>query len=243
MTNNESHTDLINSVEEKRKEVKEQFGLSDEEFNILVRNVILDSFDKLKIRLSTDDPIFAVIFAQKNVMDYYSIMITNSLNNVPKQIGNAIDDRLNELSENIQLVGEAFDNELTQFKKEFSTQTLELNNQIITGFNSFIDKKVTEIKNILESTNHQTKPIFQAEKQGKDKFNFNIITLLLILLNLIITGIAFYSTNKDNMKEKPYLIGLFKGFEQVKKELPEKEANRVQSIVIDAIDKELKSKK
>ncbi|MFQ0972248.1 hypothetical protein [Gilliamella sp. BG6] len=242
MTNN---IDLINSVEEKREEVKEQFGLSDEEFNILIRNVILDSFDKLKIRLSADDPIFAVIFAQKNVMDYYSIMITNSLNNIPKQIGNAIDSRLNELSENIQLVGEAFDNELTEFKKEFSTQTLELNNQIIAGFNSFIDKKVTEIKNTLESTNQQTKPLFQKEKEKQSKF-INIILLVLILLNLTITGIVFYSTTQNKgyiEKEKSYLTGLFKAFEQVKKELPEKEANKVQSIVIDAIDKELKSKK
>lgn len=229
---------LSEAIEMKREEVKERFGLDDEQFNLLIRNVILDSFDKLRIRLSEDDPIFAVILAQKSVMDYYALMITNSLNNLPKQIGNAVDSRLENLSEAISVIGEAFDNELIEFKQSFRNQALDLNNQIISSFSTFIDEKIKEIKYALKSSESLDKP--QVKSTGKSV----IYPLILVftLLNMAIAGLTLYSVHNGNAKkEAAYQMGLFRGFEQVRKVLPAKEADKVQTIVIEAIDKELKA--
>lgn len=239
---------LSNAIETKREEVKEQFGLNDEEFNLLIRSVILDSFDKLRIRLSADDPIFAVVLAQKNVMDYYASMITNALNSLPKQIGNAVDSRLEELSETINVIGEAFDNELSEFKKSFTDQTLELNNQIISNFSTFIDKKLIEIKTALDKTSPQNQALSsqyqQFENEKANKSIFKALILIFTLFNMAIAGLTLYTvygknTNKDEIVA--YQMGLFKGFEEVRKKLP-KEADKVQNIVIEAIDKELKAR-
>lgn len=237
---------LSNAIEAKREEVKEQFGLNDEEFNLLIRSVILDSFDKLRIRLSADDPIFAVVLAQKNVMDYYASMITNALNSLPKQIGNAVDSRIEELGETINVIGEAFDNELSEFKKSFSCQTLELNNQIIANFSTFIDKKLEEIKTALDKQPPQAQALSyqstQIESEKSDKSLFNTLTFMFTLLNMAIAGLTLYTVyDKDKNDVAAYQMGLFKGFEQVRKVLP-KEADKVQNIVVEAIDKELKTR-
>lgn len=229
---------LSEEIEMKREEVKEHFGLDDEQFNLLIRNVILDSFDKLRIRLSEDDPVFAVILAQKSVMDYYALMITNSLNNLPKQIGNAVDSRLENLSEAISVIGEAFDNELIEFKQSFRNQALDLNNQIISSFSTFIDEKIKEIKYALKSSESLDKP--QAKSTGKSILS--PLILVFTLLNIAIAGLTLYSVyNGNTKKETAYQMGLFRGFEQVRKVLPAKEADKAQTIVIEAIDKELKT--
>lgn len=230
---------LSEAIEMKREEVKERFELDDEQFNLLIRNVILDSFDKLRIRLSEDDPIFAVILAQKSVMDYYALMITNSLNNLPKQIGNAVDSRLEKVGETINVIGEAFDNELLEFKQSLKHQTLDLNNQIIASFSTFIEEKIKEIKYALKGSESLDKP--QAKSTGKSILS--PLILVFTLLNIVIAGLTLYSLHNGNTKkETAYQMGLFRGFEQVRKVLPAKEADKAQTIVIEAIDKELKAK-
>lgn len=229
----------IEEIEAKREEAKERFGLDDEQFNILIRNVILNSFDKLGIKLSVDDPIFAVVLAQKNVMDYYSLMITNSLNNLPKQIGNVVDAKIEDLGDTINAISEAFDNELEEFKKSFSSQTLELNNQIIINFNKFIDKKLEDIKLALTVTDTPISTKFQ-----KSPFKVIFMTILLFtMLNFVTLGITLYLiNNQKDTKIEAYQMGLFKGFEQVRKTLSKKDSDNVESIIIQSIDKELKAK-
>lgn len=234
--------ELEHVIEQKREEVKNRLGLSDEQFNLLIRNVILDSFDKLRIRLSTDDPIFAVVLAQKSVMDYYSTMLTTSLNQLPKQIGYSIDGKLEELTESLQNLGSALDSEITQFKNDFNDQAIELNNQIITSFNTFIDKKIAAIKETLDGVKiEKTSVQHQVEPRSKNKGKLNIAILLFTLVNLAIAGSTLYSVHKSN-KEEAYQMGLFRGFEKVKKTLSAKDADKVQEIIVEAIDHELKTR-
>lgn len=244
MTDENTREELEQVIEAKREEVKDRFGLDDEQFNLLIRNVILDSFDKLRVRLSADDPIFSVILAQKSVMDYYSVMITNSLNQLPKQIGYSIDDKLEELSESVQGLGVALDNEISQFKKDFNTQALDLNNQIITSFNTFIDSKITSIKEALDSVKTGTPDLPRSiEPPKEDKSIFNALILLFTLINITVAGLTLYTVHNDKgEREEAYQMGLFKGFEQVKKTLPTKDADKVQTIIIEAIDNELKAR-
>lgn len=230
----ENEIDLSQSIESSRDEITDRFNLTDEQFNILIKNVILDTYDKLKIRLSTDDPIFALIFSQKNVLDYYSLLITQSLNAIPTQIGNAIDDRLEQLSEKIQSIGIAFDDELNDFKNGFNAETLELNNNIITSFDKFINKKIDELNQEFKKIiipNNQRAPIKNSQTTNK-------IMIFITILNLIIVCFGFIYIN--NNKESSYQLGLFKGFEAVKKMLPAEQSSKVESIIIDAIDKELR---
>lgn len=236
MTTETDKVELTNSLDEKKEEIKERFGFSDNEFNILIRDVILDCFDKLKIRLSADDPIFAVVLSQKNVMDYYSVMITSALNNIPKQIGNAIDGNLDDFSEKIRSIGEAFDNELNEFKSGLSSQTLELNNQIITSFNRFIDEKINGIKNTLDSSKNQYS-ITQLPKNNKIA---SVITIFsnIMLMGMMLTIIYIISINNKN-QEKAYQMGLFKSFQIIEKEFDQKSSKKIESIIIDSIDKEL----
>lgn len=228
--------ELANSLDEKKEEIKERFGFSDKEFNTLIKDVILDCFDKLKIRLSADDPIFAVVLSQKNVMDYYSIMITSALNNIPKQIGNAIDNNLDDFSEKIRSIGEAFDNELAEFKNGLSTQTLELNNQIITSFNKFIDEKINSIKNTLDSSNNQ----YSITQLPKNKKITSFITIFshIMLMGMMLTIIYIISINNKN-QERAYQMGLFKAFQVIGQEFDQKSSKKIESIIIDSIDKEL----
>lgn len=230
----ENEIELSQSIESKRDDIKERFNLTDDQFNILIKNVILDTYDKLKIRLSTDDPIFALIFSQKNVLDYYSLLITQSLNAIPTQIGNAIDDRLEELSDKIHLIGVAFDDELTTFKRDFNAQTLELNNNIITSFDKFIDKKIEALKKEFEKVTitNNNQPL------AKNNQVVNKFIIFFTILNLIIICFGFIYIS--NNKESSYQLGLFKGFEEVKKILPAEQSSKVESIIIDAIDKELR---
>ena len=236
---------LTQAIEAKKEETKEKFDLNDEQFNLLIRNVILDSFDKLRIRLSEDDPIFAVILAQKSVMDYYALMITNSLNRLPKQIGYTIDDKLEQLSEGIQILGEALDKDISEFKNDFNNQAINTNNQIITSFNTFIDKKMAEIQAEFSKLNSVSPPINKTVEAPKsDKSAFNVLILLFLLVNLVIAGLNFYMIQNDKgitkEREYAYQIGLLKGFEKVKKILPSKDAEKVEFLVIEAIDNELK---
>lgn len=230
----ENEIDLSQSIESNRDEITNKFNLTDEQFNLLIKNVILDTYDKLKLRLSTDDPIFALILSQKNVLDYYSLLITQSLNAIPTQIGNAIDDRLEQLNEKIHLIGIAFDDELNAFKKGFNAETLELNNNIITSFDKFINKKIDEL-------NQEFKKIIIPNNQpmsGKNNQTTNKIMIFIAILNLIIICCGFIYIG--NNKESSYQLGLFKGFESVKKILPAEQSSKVESIIIDAIDEELR---
>ena len=61
--------DLQTKIEDSREKTKERLSLNDEEFDQLIRNFIIDCFAKLHIKISTDDPILAVILSQKNVME------------------------------------------------------------------------------------------------------------------------------------------------------------------------------
>ncbi|WP_317486340.1 hypothetical protein [Exercitatus varius] len=236
-----TNKELTATIEEKRTEIKERFGISDEEFDLLIRNVILDSFDKLKVRLSVDDPIFAVVLTQKNVMDYYVTMITNALNELPKRISYTLDDRIESLGETISNISEAFDSELNSFKNDFSSQVFELNNQIVANFSTFIDKKLEEIKTALESVKIAT-PTVEPKKASKSPINALILAFTAI--NIAIAGLTLFTVHKStsNSKEVAYQMGLFKGFEQVRKTFSPKDAERVQSIVIESIDNELKAR-
>ncbi|NBI13701.1 hypothetical protein GVX81_08800 [[Haemophilus] felis] len=236
---------LNQAIEAKKEEIKEKFALDDEQFNVLIRNVILDSFDKLRIRLSEDDPIFAVILSQKSVMDYYALMITKSLNSIPKQISYTIDDKLEQLSEGIKTLGEALDKDVSEFKTSFNNQAIDVNNQIITSFNTFIDKKMAEIKAEFSEIEAKTSPK-TVESPRTDKSAFNALMFFFLLVNIAIAGLTLYTVHngKDSTvrREQAYQMGLFKGFEKVRKILPSKEAEKVESTIIEAIDNELKTR-
>lgn len=233
---------LSESIEPKREEIKKHFELNDEQFDSMIRDVILKSFDKLRIRLTEDDPIFAVVLAQKSVMDYYATMIADSLKNISKQIENAVDSRIENIDEAINKVGENFDIELEQFKKSFNSQALELNNQIIASFSKFTDEKLHQIKTELSTIEAKRNESLESSKENKSVFNGLMFVFLLI--NIAIAGLTLFSVNTGKeTKETAYQIGLFNGFQQVRKVLPPKEADKVERIVIEAIDKELKALK
>ena len=140
--------DLQTKIEDSREKTKERLSLNDEEFDQLIKNFIIDCFAKLHIKISTDDPILAVILSQKNVMEYYSTLITESLHAIPKQIGDVIDaklqEKLDELSAGIGKALEVIDDAGTEMHTAFSKSVLDLNNQVITSLDSFSNKKIEE---------------------------------------------------------------------------------------------------
>ena len=237
--------DLQTKIEDSREKTKERLSLNDEEFDQLIKNFIIDCFAKLHIKISTDDPILAVILSQKNVMEYYSTLITESLHAIPKQIGDVIDaklqEKLDELSAGIGKALEVIDDAGTEMHTAFSKSVLDLNNQVITSLDSFSNKKIEEIKKSFESVQPQ-KSQAKSEVLNKSKNPLLWILTGLIIINIAVSGfILTNSKQPEKDKETAYQVGLYKGFEEVKKIAP-KEADKIQKIIISNIDNELKSK-
>ena len=231
--------DLQTKIEDSREKTKERLSLNDEEFDQLIKNFIIDCFAKLHIKISTDDPILAVILSQKNVMEYYSTLITESLHAIPKQIGDVIDaklqEKLDELSAGIGKALEVIDDAGTEMHTAFSKSVLDLNNQVITSLDSFSNKKIEEIKKSFESVQPQ-------KSQAKSETPLLWILTGLTIINIAVSGfILTKSKQPEKDKETAYQVGLYKGFEEVKKIAP-KEADKIQKIIISNIDNELKSK-
>ena len=236
--------DLQTKIEDSREKTKERLSLNDEEFDQLIRNFIIDCFAKLHIKISTDDPILAVILSQKNVMEYYSTLITESLHAIPKQIGDVIDaklqEKLDELSAGIGKALEVIDDAGTEMHTAFSKSVLDLNNQVITSLDSFSNQKIEEIKKSFESVQPQ-KSQAKSEVLNKSKTPLLWVLTGLTIINIAVSGFILTKSKQPEDKETAYQVGLYKGFEEVKKIAP-KEADKIQKIIISNIDNELKSK-
>ena len=63
----------------------------------------------------------------------------------------------------------------------------------------------------------------------------------LTIINIAVSGFILTKSKQPEDKETAYQVGLYKGFEEVKKIAP-KEADKIQKIIISNIDNELKSK-
>ncbi len=228
---------IADEVEAQREEIKAKLGLDDEAFDILIKDTIIASFAELSVRIKADDPIFAVILSQKKVMNYYTHIIAEALKATPREIGNVIDQKAEEISSLAAKIGEALDEFHTEFLTDLQSKSLEINNSIITSFDKFIDKKIEDFKNAV----NQAKP---ATIQATNDKQTNIVLLVfLLILGIINAGLAGYIAfikNDDQSKEIAYQKGLFEGFQKTRKELSAKDADKVEKIIIEAIDRKLK---
>ena len=177
-------------------------------------------------------------------MEYYSTLITESLHAIPKQIGDVIDaklqEKLDELSAGIGKALEVIDDAGTEMHTAFSKSVLDLNNQVITSLDSFSNKKIEEIKKSFESVQPQ-KSQAKSEVLNKSKTPLLWILTGLTIINIAVSGFILTKSKQPEDKETAYQVGLYKGFEEVKKIAP-KEADKSKKIIISNIDNELKPK-
>ncbi|WP_439295199.1 hypothetical protein [Lonepinella sp. BR2882] len=248
-----------------------KLGLSDKELEELIKNSVVGIFEKTGLKIQADDPIFAFILSHKGIADYYTKMIVGSLKDLPDQIGESIDEHLNDRLALLQIqfeqIGDNIDSNVNQVKTQLETQTLNLNNQIVanfgslitektneakTIFGSMIEEKIAEAKNTLEATEVKLPQQSQSTQPNTtpntttvpQKGSNKLLSLFLIsftLLNSVIAGLTLFSVNKTS-REDAYQMGLYKGFDEVKKTLPPKDAEKVQKIIVDRIDYELKTR-
>lgn len=253
-------SDFNNELESQRESIKAKLGLDDESFDILIKETILASFSQSGARMKPDDPIFAVVLSQKNVMKYYTKIIADALKETPRAIGDVIDDRINSLIETAGKLGSGLDNFYDELLKGLQEKSLEVNNNLITSIDKFFEKKLTEVKKEIQSIEinasqpqklaqnnavEQVKAKFEEElKQASNKPKKSIqpvllaFIVILMLLNLGLTGYSMQ--NKNAGIEERYQRGLIDGFQAVRKELPTKDADKVEKIIVDSIDKRLR---
>lgn len=221
------------SIENNRAVIKERFNIDDKAFDEIIKATITDSLLKLKIRISEDDPIFAVLLSQEKVMNYYSSLISNALKDVPNDISRAIDKKLREAED----ITEEMNVELKTFKsnleKSINEKAIELNNSIITSFDKFFDKKFEEIKKLnVKNDSH------------KDKNSLRNIFIIFIGFFMLSIAAVFNYINYKTMqefynREMQYQRGLINGFNEIKKSFSQKESEKIEEIIINNIDKNL----
>lgn len=209
------------SIENNRAVIKERFNIDDKAFDEIIKATITDSLLKLKIRISEDDPIFAVLLSQEKVMNYYSSLISNALKDVPNDISRAIDKKLREAED----ITEEMNVELKTFKsnleKSINEKAIELNNSIITSFDKFFDKKFEEIKKLnVKNDSH------------KDKNSLRNIFIIFIVFFMLSIAAVFNYINYKTMqefynREMQYQRGLINGFNEIKKSFSQKESEKL----------------
>lgn len=220
---------IANELEEQREDIKTKLGLDDEAFDLLIKDTILASYAELSIRIKPDDPIFAVILSQKKVMNYYTKIIAEALKVTPREIGNIVDQKADEFKELAATFGTLIDEFHDEFLADLQNKSLEINNSIIAAFDKFVDKKIKEIK--------------KAQTNDKQThFIFLLLIMILAIVNIGLTGFIAFGKSADKSKEVQYQKGLIEGFQDVRKELTAKDADKVERIIIQAIDKQLQGK-
>lgn len=228
--------DLEEAIETKREAIKERLNINDDVFDILIKDTILQCFSSLKIRIEADDPIFAVLLSQERVMKYYSSLISNALKDVPHQISNKIDHKLRE-AENIT---ESFNEELITFKTDFEAslknKVIDLNNTIITSFDKFIDNKTSELDKTLQNIKVQS---VESSNNKQNNLLSKLFIIALLIINIALTAVSMTNTSKNI--EVQYQKGLIDGFSEIRKTLNAKDADNVEKIIIQSIDKRLQS--
>lgn len=233
--------ELEKDIEAKRNVIKERLNIDDDAFDILIKDTIIQCFTSLKIRIEADDPIFAVLLSQERVMTYYSKLISNALKEVPRDISKSIDRKLRE-AENIT---ETFNEELATFKAGFENslkdKVIDLNNTIITSFDKFIEKKQTEIDKTFN--NLKLPATIESSNNNQNNLISKLIIIALLIVNVGLT--AFSLTKSDDKKnvEVLYQKGLIDGFSEIRKTLNTKDADNVEKIIVQSIDKRLQDTK
>lgn len=251
-TSNQQEKDLNDELESQRESIKAKLGLDDESFDILIKETILTSFSQLGAKIQPDDPIFTVVLSQKNVMRYYTKVIAEALKETPRAIGDVIDDRINNLIETAGKLGNGLDNFYDELLKGLQEKSFEINNTLIASIDKFFEKKIIELKKDIQSIEinapqGSNKSTTQTEIQdttinNKPKKSIQpvllVFAVILMLLNLGLTGYSMQ--NKKIEVEERYQRGLIDGFQAVRKELPAKDADKVEKIIVDSIDKRLR---
>lgn len=116
----------------------------------------------------------------------------------------------------------------------------EINNSIIAAFDKFVDKKIEEIKKAVSSI--EAKPAITQTNNKQTHFIFLLLIMILAIVNIGLTGFIAFGNNSDKSKEVQYQKGLIEGFQNVRKELTAKDADKVERIIIQSIDKQLQGK-
>ena len=228
---------IENELEEQREDIKTKLGLDNEAFDILIKETILASYAELSIRIKPDDPIFAVILSQKKVMNYYTKIIAEALKVTPREIGNIVDQKADEFKELAATFGTLIEEFHDEFLADLQNKSLEINNSIIAAFDKFVDKKIEEIKETVSSI--QVKPTATQTNDKQTHFIFLLLIIILVIVNIGLTGFIAFGNNSDKSKEVQYQKGLIDGFSKVRKELSAKDADKVEKIIIESIDKRL----
>lgn len=210
--------ELKAELEAKKEAIKGRLNLNDKEFEILIKDSIVASYLELGLRIREDDPIFAVILSQKRVMDYYAFLITKALENTPAQIGNAIESKVSDVKD----IMNTFVEELEEFEGE-------------------LIKKTEEFKRTIESIRPpQNMEIINANQ------NSRLMSLLMSVLIFVSIGLSSFSIFNSSTKPKDkdielqYQKGLINGFSEISKNFNTKDAEKVEKIIIEAIDRKLK---
>lgn len=231
----ETTESIADEIEAQREEIKAKLGLDDEAFDILIKETIIASFAELSVKIKPDDPIFAVILSQKKVMNYYTYIIAEALKATPREIGNILNEKADELKELAATLGSALDEFHTEFMNDVQSKSLEVNNSIIASFDKFIDKKIEELKNTIA----QTKPATAPNNDKQTNTVLLIFLLVLAILNAGLVGFIAFGNSNNKSAEVQYQKGLIDGFSKVRKELSAKDADKVEKIIIESIDKRL----
>lgn len=229
---------IANEIESQREEIKTKLGLDDEAFDILIKDTIIASFAELNVKIKADDPIFAVILSQKKVMNYYTHIIAEALKATPREIGNVIDQKADEIKELASTFHTYLEEFHTEFMSDVQTKSLEVNNSIIASFDKFIDKKIEELKNTIS----QTKPATPINNNKQISTVLLIFLLVLAIINVGLVGFIAFGNNGNKSMEVLYQKGLIEGFQKTRKELSTKDADKVEKIIIESIDNQLKNK-
>lgn len=229
---------ITNEIESQREEIKTKLGLDDEAFDILIKDTIIASFAELNVKIKADDPIFAVILSQKKVMNYYTHIIAEALKATPREIGNVIDQKADEIKELASTFHTYLEEFHTEFMSDVQTKSLEVNNSIIASFDKFIDKKIEELKNTIS----QTKPATPTNNNKQTSTVLLIFLLVLAIINVGLVGFIAFGNNGNKSMEVLYQKGLIEGFQKTRKELSTKDADKVEKIIIESIDNQLKNK-
>lgn len=173
-------------------------------------------------------------------MNYYTKIIAEALKVTPREIGNIVDQKADEFKELAATFGTLIDEFHDEFLADLQNKSLEINNSIIAAFDKFVDKKIEEIKKAVSSI--EAKPAITQTNDKQTHFIFLLLIMILAIVNIGLTGFIAFGKSADKSKEIQYQKGLIEGFQDVRKELTAKDADKVERIIIQAIDKQLQGK-
>ncbi len=229
-----TNIELKDQIESRREELKRELNITDADFDLLVKEMIVEVYARTGLRITEKDPIFAVLLTNKKIIDYNFNALNKSLEAMPEMIGDALTDSLEKLNTTGEIIGST----LQTFSDELESNLKIINLKARDDLETKLLSSVESITKELKETKQQTKP--KAPLFTKIAL---IFTIILLILNMGLTGYIFKtSTPATENIEYKYNLGLLKGYNELKSTLSSKDYQKVEKTLNRAIDSELKGK-